>query len=172
MKKLSFLVILFTLVFALSHITYGIIKIRPYAGAGYTFVEIPSSYFNWNQFSARGGVQGLFSITDSISIGVDLAYIHAYTITPSFVTFWADYLNVLAVFEFNYSLFVGQFGAGPYVALADNDGSPFGVMFAAGVDIPVSKTISIPIMLRSDIIFDSKTTIPIGLMVGVTIKIP
>ncbi len=173
MKKVLFIL---TFMFVLG-ITFSAnaetVKIRPYFALGGTSADVnvqDGSKFAWGL-----GAQVEFNIVPKIFyLGVELGYVHCYTYERDATGAESKYgaLDLLCVAEVNFlKMLVIQVGAGPYFSVEDNDGIHFGLMIGAGVDIPVSSMVSIPIMARFDFIFDNITVIPIRVMSGVTIKI-
>lgn len=165
-------------------------RIQPYmVGMGYTIVK-GSSKSDFTNY--RLGLQtnkelvsfgtpsieadgSLTSLPHSLSIGLDLGYIRAYAHRDSLnvdreLSF--RYFNINPFFQFKFlRWFIVQAGGGFYSAAGDNKDSGYGLMFAGGFEIYVSKTISIPFILRSDLILTEEKSALISLAIGIGIDL-
>ncbi len=192
--KLFILTLFFILLMNISASSHAVIKLRPYGTIGYTVTDThyldQIDSIDVRKLSWGFSVQAFYYLSKSIGVGLDTGYnqIWAYKQTVSGRTYKASIsaVNISAVFEYSPSILVLQAGLGYYIntgsyydALEDV-GAGFGFMFAIGVEIPISKTISIPILAKIDMIFLDHwqnayaewggNSVPFRLMTGVTIK--
>lgn len=173
MKKLT---ILLTLLFTLSGLNQwadAAVKVRPYGTIGGTVIELPG-VSDWDTVKSGGGGQFFYEAFPGFCLGVDLAFIHSYYYQVSY-GYDVNYLNLLGVFEYQYGILILQVGLGPYFGVGINDNSPFGTMYAGGVDIPVNEMLSIALLVRFDVVFedwyngDGVTFMP-SFMAGLSVK--
>ncbi len=174
MKKYKIVFIL-ALIF-IAQIANAQFKIRAYGTVGYS---TGNAYVgDGNALSYSGGIQGFYHINRYISIGVDIAYLHAYTAkynspNPSQTKPGnANYLSALVVAEGSIAknLIVLQLGAGYYFDIANYDGHRPGLMVGYGLDIPITLDLSIPIMGRADFIIAPEGAIPLSMSIGITYR--
>ncbi len=163
------------LVLSLSCIGYSQYKVRAYGTFGYTGGQVWEGN-NGSALNYRGGVQLGYTFIEFFSIGVDLAYLHAFTadgVSPSNTAEGsADYLHSLVFVEMGLgkNIFTAQLGFGPYFDINNYSTHRLGMMLAVGLDIPITRNISIPVLFRTDIIFGSEIAIPLTMMTGVTFR--
>jgi len=160
----------------------GFVKIRPFGSLGHTggskvYVG-DGSLMNY-----RFILQPMYQFSTMVSLGVDVGYLHAYTTDYTNATGTkgyspysrADFVHSLVLLDFSPSrenFFIMQFALGPYTGTADNAGDiHFGLMLAFGVDFPITKNISIPIVTRFDLIAADQFLAPINVSAGVTFRI-
>ncbi len=159
------------------------------------------SKHNINKLSYGGGIQFIYLLTSDIGLGLDIGAIRLYTLkevqfrSSGIVYDWDGYktsitmlnINLFGEFELENILFF-QIGLGACFDITDYSnyvsdkaklGHRFALMTVVGVDIPVSSSISIPIMFRYDIIFffflsiykNTTAITALRLMAGVTFNL-
>ncbi len=180
MKKL--LVIALFLIFTLSPALYsyrGYFKVRSYGSLGYTAggnVNVgDGSLLNY-----RLGIQPFYQFSRTVSIGLDLGIQHSFTTDYSSTTETkgrsqfgkSRFFYSLAVLEVSFAknVFLIQTGFGPYFGVGDNKQMDIGFMLTPGLDIPIGRNFSLPILNRFEFIFSEHTLIPINLMAGITYR--
>ncbi len=180
MKKL--LVSLLFLIFVLSPSLYshkGYFKFRTYGSLGYTGggnVNVG----NGSLLNYRLGIQPFYQFSRTVSIGLDLGIMHSFTTDYSSTTITkgrsrfgkSRFFHSLAMLEVSFAknVFLIQTGIGPYFGLGDNKQTDFGFMLTPGLDIPIGRHLSLPILNRFEFIFSEHTLIPINLMAGITYR--
>ena len=174
-------------------------KIRALGGIGTTIVtsDFTDLGATAKKTSIGFGVQGLFSLSESSAVGIDAGYLSTWEWTFSTYSANYKYINIGVIYEYTKSIFVIQAGLGVYIdsstysanitsSTQGKTGTGLGTIIAAGVDIPITDSISIPILARIDYIaFGTKntatsggstrefggSTMPLRIMAGVTFNI-
>ena len=184
-KNMIKIMIVLILMIGLDELGYGFnqnFKVRLLGSIGYTAggnVNIgDGSLFNY-----RFSVQPLYWLNRiegdlDFSIGLDLGYLHAYT--TSYKDFHhkdgrskygsVSFFHSLVTLDFLLyrSIFGWQFGLGPYFGVGDNTDIAFGLSFGPSLNFSLSESITIPVLMRFDIILDEKTLIPVNVYVGLS----
>ncbi len=152
----------------------GQISLMIYGGVGYTLKTGIDGISNQNidvksgeKINYNYGVQICYELGKVFNVGGDIGYTSVFGND----SYNYDILYVLLLGEFKlFDSFYIQLGIGPYIGIGDQKGAPFGIMLAAGYDINIADFLAIPILLRSDYIFDDEAVIPISLKVGLKFK--
>ena len=112
------------------------------------------------------------------SIGFDVGYSHVYT--TSYKDFHhkdgrskygsVSFLHSLVTLDFLIyeSIFGWQFGLGPYFGVGDNTDIAFGLGFGPSLNFSLSDSMTIPVLMRFDLILDEKTLIPVNIYIGLS----
>lgn len=156
--------------------------VRLYGAAGVTFIG-RSSTNSPDRISYGGGLQGLYTFGDRylyFGIGVEASWLFAYRETRSWIEHPRRrphaYGSGLAVAEFSPVFLTVQIGLGPYIDTVKSGKVLFGMMFAAGFNIPFKKlgaeNISAVIMARADLLVDKRIPVPFRFFTGMTFYIP
>ena len=173
MKKGILIILVFAALFSFTSQADAEILVRPYGTIGGTDVDLPGA-LDWDTTRSGGGLQGAYEIFENFSIGLDLAHIYSYYYEIVY-GYNVTYMNFLGFAEYHYNIVMLQAGLGPYIGTGINDDTPFGMMFAGGLDIPIAKSLSVTLMARVDIVFenwykgDGNTIMP-AFMGGLTIR--
>ena len=132
---------------------------------------------DWNQFNYKGLIQILFKKSENVSYGPEIGLNRLYYweekyIPPGFSprwdwgTIWTGHLGGLVRRSFASNYYVLT-GASLHVFF-NGSGATIGIPLAIGHELPISKTFTIPIEFRIDVIFGD--AVPIGLGGGVGLK--
>lgn len=82
-----------------------------------------------------------------------------------------EYLSVCIVLEAKpYKIWLNQMGIAGYIGTGDNRLKPFGFRASTGLEIPIKGEISLPILLRNEIIFEEETILSFSLETGVGVR--
>ena len=156
--------------------------VRTFGAAGVTFIGT-SPAGTPDRTSFGGGLQGMYAFGDRflyIGVGIEAGYLHAYRETRR----WPerprrahhDFGNALAVAEFCPVFILVQIGLGPYIDSVRTGKTFFGIMFAAGFNMPMKKlgaeNIAMVFMTRADVLIDKRIPVPFRFFTGVTFYIP
>jgi len=174
---ISSILLLLTSYHATAYVDY--FKVRPYSGFGYTLGE-NINVGSGNLFNYRFGLQGIYQFTKYVGIGIDATYMHlldakydaASNSSARINEGSVNFFTPLAILELNggNNILIVQTGVGLSIATAGNFKQEFTYMLALGLDIPLTDSISLPIISRFDFIFPNQSMIPYSLNVGLTFR--
>lgn len=159
---------------------------------GYTLVDVGKAVdvpdYNYStrqglndqdQFNYRGLVQVLFQRSETISWGPELGISRLYYWEETYIpvgfsarwrwgTIWTWHIGgiIRKQLSSDYYLLTG----GSLHTFMDGSGTTLGIPFAIGREFSFSDKITLPIELRTDIIFGNDT--PIGIGAGIGVKFP
>lgn len=158
--------IFFILVMAL-FVTFGLTSvfaessIRAMGGVGKTSTSF--DYSGKDLLNYHYGGQFVTHVAEKYAYGLEVMQYHAFSSDDGNY----DYLSLCIVLEAKlFKIWLNQMGVAGYIGNGDNDLKPFGVRLSTGLDIPICKNFSIPVMWRSDFIFDEKNVFTTGIEVG------
>jgi hypothetical protein len=150
--------------------------------AGYTLMDVESvvgmPLYDWDQFSYGGNLIGLYHIKESFSAGIDAGYHRLYYWEYAFSGFgygteyrWGDESTIHfgPIIEIRKKGLFAQSGVNVRV-FTDGTGTVPAIMLGGGYAIGISKSLAIPIGLRTDIVFGSGTPIAVNFSIGIRFK--
>lgn len=152
--------------------SFFMFKTTGFMSIGDTSVDIPA--LDGSKLSYRYGLQMLIGAkteTFSIGAGWEISAVHLFSRKSLIESKNFTYLNALVTCEISYSIFQFQFGFGPSFGVADTNGVEFAFMLGGGLNIPISSSVSMPLMVRSDWIYASQTSRTVSFMTGLSLYI-
>ena len=160
------------------------------ANFGYTFVDVSkamdipeydpitgSGLEEWNNFNFHGIIQLLFKKSEAVSYGPEVGFNRLYYcreketpigLSPRWYwgTIWTAHAGGIIRFNVQENLYFLT-GASLHIFL-DGSGATLGIPAAAGFEVSISSTITMPIEFRTDVIFGNNT--PVGIGAGLGLK--
>ena len=173
MKKiyLFFIVVIFSVNIFPQKLEIGLNAI-----AGYTIVDVETAMerilTDWDQFSYGGNIYALYGLKENLMIGLETGFHRLY--------YWEEYYGYGGYYRWED---ISTIHFGPKAELkagklflqtglnlrifTNGSGTVPALMFGGGYKIPISDALSIPIGIRTDVIFGSATPIAVNLTMGV-----
>lgn len=157
---------------------------------GYTIVDVSEAMdipeyssinrrglVDWDQFNYKGLIQILFKKSETISYGPEIGFNRLYYWEEKYIpvgfsprwnwdTIWTWHLGGLVRKSIASNYYI-MTGASLHVFF-NGSGATIGIPFAIGHELPISKTFTIPIEFRIDVVFGD--AVPIGLGGGFGLK--
>jgi hypothetical protein len=175
MKRISIFV-LFIMPFI--HCSSQKVEISVSGIAGITLIDVESALDaqleDWSTFSYGGYLLGMYRLNNTFLVGIDAGYHRLY--------YWEEIYQASGYGNYYRWGDAATIHAGPIVELrknhaylqaggnlrifTDESGTVPAIMAVAGYDIELSENISIPIGLRTDVVFGSGVPISIDLSIG------
>lgn len=146
------------------------------AVAGYTIVDVEEAMetvlTEWDQFSYGGNIHGLYHINDEVGAGFEAGYHRLY--------YWEEYYSYGGYYRWGD---ISTILFGPLVELTKNkmyarsglnlriftngSGTVPALMLGCGYRIALQDKLSLPVGLRTDVVFGSATPIAVNLTLGI-----
>jgi len=140
--------------------------IRPYGSMG--LLASGSSTTSSSSFIWQGGIQALLvSGSEELYLGCGLDF--GNSSSPGLDV--SGYCHLLVFGEITIGPLILQSGLGPYGRNELGEHPLFGMFVSLGISIKLDRYLAVPILIRSDFIFDTATTIPISIMSGISFQI-
>jgi hypothetical protein len=148
--------------------------------AGFTVVDVEeamgTSLTDWDQFSYGGNIYGLYRLNDGIAAGFETGF-HRLYYWEEYYGYggyyrWGDESTIMfgPLVELSRNKIYGQCGLNLRI-FTDGSGTVPGFMFGCGYKIALPGKLSLPIGLRTDVVFGSATPIAVDLTVGLRFSV-